>query len=254
MAEPLACAQCTLRAAAERRLAGLADSLRRCAIAPRRSGAGPGWLWLALNAVALRSSAPGLGWLALAPVWAARRRRAMAEPPACSQCGARGGRTVPGWQADTCAGTRLRYGRAGGGPGWHALALRAVALDWAGWHLLRYELRGGGGLRPSPCLRPVRCARRPNGAWLGWPTPAPVRDCATAGQAGGPASWRWRSVRSPYGSALDWAGWHLLGYGLRGCGGYGRRPRSRAVQSAWRPNGARREAAGPGWGLQNGPR
>src|SRR5579885_2799580 len=216
---------------------------------------------------------------------------AMAEPLACAQCGASGGRTVPGR-----AGRHLRR---------YATALRPSAPDWDGWHLLRYGLRSGGGLWPSrllapsavraaaeqcpagqadpcagtrlpygrarrtgmagtcsgtdcaaaegygraACLRPVRCERRPNSAWPGRPTPAPVRDCPTAERAGlgwlalapvrtaqrrramaePPAcaqcgasggrtvpGWAGRHLRR-YATALrpsapDWAGWHLLRY------------------------------------------
>ena len=221
MAEPLACAQCGARGG--RTAPGWAGRqsapVRDCATAERRRA---GLAVACAQCGRPTAERAGLGWLALAPVRTAQRRRAMAEPLACAQCGASGGRTVPGR-----AGRHLRR---------YATALRPSAPDWDGWHLLRYGLRSGGGLWPSRLLAPsaVRAA---------------AEQCL-AGQADTCAD-----TRLPYGRArrTGMAG-TCSGTDCAAAEGYGPRPRSRAVQPAWRPNGACRVAAGPGCGLQNGPR
>src|SRR5579885_247471 len=160
-----------LRADASRRSGyGRAACLRPVRCARRRSGAGPGWLWLALNAVALRPSAPDwAGWHLLryglrsgGGLWPSRLLAPSAVRAAAEQCLA--------GQADTCAGTRLPYGRA---------RRTGMAGTRSGTDCAAAE-----GYGRAACLRPVRCERRPNSAWLGRPTPAPIRDCPTAERAG----------------------------------------------------------------------
>src|SRR5579885_1035745 len=182
---------------------------------------------------------------------------AMAEPLACAQCGARDGGAAPGRVGCGLRSMRSPYGRA---------RRTGLAGTCSGTDCAAAE-----GYGRAACLRPVRCERRPNSAWPGRPTPAPVRDCPTAERAGlgwlalapvRPAQRR-RATSGPRGSAAlgasggrtvpgcagrhlrryatalrpsapDWAGWRLLRYGLPSGGGLlpGRVVPPRSVRAA----------------------